>query len=400
LKPRIAIFGAGPAGLFAAETAASQGCAVTIYDKMRLPGRKFLLAGRGGLNLTHAEPLADFVTRYREGAAALAPLVEAFPPSALRDWTHGLGQDTFVGSSNRIYPRAFKSSPLLRAWLGHLEALGIRFVGGANLLSLTNGEPNVRIGDATHVIDAHAVVLALGGASWPELGSDGAWTTLFAEGEIAPLQQSNAGVLIAWPDAIRALAGKPLKQIGVIVAQQRFQGEAILTERGLEGGAIYLSNAAIRNELQARRNDICVDFQPNLSVDVVAERVVRRQAKRTLAPWLESALGLSPASARIVSVMSQADRSAAGLTRAVKRLALKLEGLAGINRAISTAGGVRWSALNPDLSLRRAANVFVAGEMLDWDAPTGGYLLQACFATGRAAGLGAVAYARARFSEA
>lgn len=399
MKPRIAIFGAGPAGLFAAETAASQGAAVTVFDTMRLPGRKFLLAGRGGLNLTHAEPLADFLTRYREGASILAPLLEAFPPEALRAWAHGLGQDTFVGSSNRVYPRVFKSSPLLRAWLARLETLGVRFVGGAKLQVLKEGKACARIGDREHWIDADAIVLALGGASWPELGSDGAWTKLLGEDEVAPLQPSNAGVVIAWPDAIRALAGKPLKQIGVIVGQQRFHGEAMLTEQGLEGGAIYLANAAIRAQLRAGCGGLCIDFQPNLSADIVAERITRRQTKRTLAPWLESALGLSSPSARIVSVLTQADRSPAGLIRAVKRLPLKIEAMAAITRAISTAGGVKWTALHPDLRLRSAASVFVAGEMIDWDAPTGGYLLQACFATGFAAGQGAFNYARARLSE-
>ncbi len=399
MKPHIAIFGAGPAGLFAAETAAAQGAAVTVFDTMRLPGRKFLLAGRGGLNLTHAEPLADFLTQYREGASTLAPLIKAFPPQALRAWAHGLGQDTFVGSSNRVYPRVFKSSPLLRAWLTRLQTLDVRFVGGARLQALNGAAASARIGDRVQSIAADAIVLAMGGASWPELGSDGAWTKLLGEDEVAPLQPSNAGVVIAWPDAIRALAGKPLKQIGVIVGQQRFHGEAMLTEQGLEGGAIYLANAAIRAQLRAGCGDICIDFQPNLSADIVAERITRRQTKRTLAPWLESALGLSLPSARIVSVLTQADRSPAGLTRAVKRLPVRIEAMAAITRAISTAGGVKWSALHPDLSLRSAANVFVAGEMIDWDAPTGGYLLQACFATGFIAGQGACNYARARLSE-
>jgi uncharacterized flavoprotein (TIGR03862 family) len=367
---------------------------------MRLPGRKFLLAGRGGLNLTHAEPLADFLTRYRDDGGALAPLIEAFPPDALRAWAHGLGQDTFVGSSNRVYPRMFKSSPLLRAWLARLEALNVRFVGAAQLCALNRAKANVRIGDHMHEIDAEAFLLALGGASWPELGSDGTWTTLFADDDTTPLQPSNAGVQIAWPDSVRALAGKPLKRVGVIVGQNRFQGEAILTAHGLEGGAIYAANGAIRDLLRTGRGAICIDFQPDLSADIVAERLIRRQTRRTLAPWLESALGLSAASARIVSVMSQADRSPAGLTRAVKRMAVTVDSMAPIARAISTAGGVRWSALHADLSLRGAPHVFVAGEMIDWDAPTGGYLLQACFATGRAAGLGALSYARARLSEA
>jgi uncharacterized flavoprotein (TIGR03862 family) len=400
LKPRIAVFGAGPAGLFAAETAASQGAAVTVYDRMRLPGRKLLLAGRGGLNLTHGEPLADFLTRYRGATGALTAQIEAFPPDALRAWAHGLGQDTFVGTSNRVYPRAFKSSPLLRAWLERLEAVGVGFVGHAALQSLPAAQAHVRIGEQLKLIDADAFVLALGGASWPELGSDGAWTTMFPAGDIAPLQPSNAGVRIEWPDSIRALAGKPLKQIGVIVGESRFQGEAMLTAQGLEGGAIYAANGAIRDRLAASSAEIHIDFQPNLRADIVAERLIRRQTRRTLAPWLESALGLSPASARIVSVMSQADRSPAGLTRAVKRMSLTIGGMAEMRRAISTAGGVRWSALTPEFSLRDAPSIFCAGEMIDWDAPTGGYLLQACFATGRAAGLGALHYARARLSEA
>lgn len=399
MKPRIAVIGAGPAGLFAAETAATLGADVVMYDAMRLPGRKFLLAGRGGLNLTHSDPLELFLTRYREGGGEMAAFVRAFPAEALRDWADGLGAETFVGSSKRVFPRAMKASPLLRAWLQRLADLGATFVAGARFVGIDQGRAWIAQDGVSKPIEAEAVVLALGGASWPELGSDGAWTKMFADDEIAPLQPSNAGVRIAWPEAIRAIAGQPLKMISVIIGEQRFKGEAILTEYGLEGGAIYQANAAIRAELQVGRREIQLDFQPNLSADVVAERAKRRATRRTLTAWLEHNLGLSHASARIVAV-GASDRSPAGLTQAVKGLALKIEGMAPMARAISSAGGMRWTALNPDLSLRRAPCIFIAGEMLDWDAPTGGYLLQGCFATGRAAGLGALAYARARLSEA
>lgn len=369
---------------------------------MRLPGRKFLLAGRGGLNLTHAEPFDDFLARYRENGAHLEPHIRAFPPQALRDWADGLGAETFVGSSRRVFPKIMKASPLLRAWLQRLAGLQVAFVGQARLAALSEGQAIVAIGGRRERLSYDATILALGGASWPELGSDGAWAAMLTQSqvEVTPLTPSNAGILVDWPAPILALAGKPLKRIGVRVGEAAFYGEAILTQSGLEGGAIYAANGAVR-ALAAQTGwpiSIELDLQLARSAQDLHARLQQRDRKRSLGPWMRANLGLSEAASRLVSPLAPS-RMPAAVAQAIKQLPLKVRGFAPIARAISSAGGVRWGSLNPDLSLKAAPHIFVAGEMLDWDAPTGGYLLQACFATGRAAALSALAYGRARLSE-
>jgi hypothetical protein len=401
VKPAIAIVGAGPAGLFAAETAVKAGARVTLYDRMRLPGRKFLLAGRGGLNLTHSEDIETFIARYREGGRELAPFIRAFSPQDLRAWADNLGADTFIGTSERVFPKAMKASPLLRAWLMRLDQLQVARISEATLIDLTaSGGVLARAGQREEMTP-HAIILALGGASWPELGADGAWQNMMrARGvDITPLSPSNAGVLIDWPAPVRALAGAPMKLIEARVGAARFRGEAMLSENGLEGGAIYAANAAIRAALHEGACDLHLDLQPNRTEADIVERLKARDPRRTLGPWLESKLGLSKASARMVATLTQA-RDAEALAAAIKGLSLRVRGFAPIARAISSAGGIAWRSVNQNLSLKAAPHVFVCGEMLDWDAPTGGYLLQACFSTARHAALGAFAYACARAKDA
>lgn len=353
---------------------------------MRLPGRKFLLAGRGGLNLTHSEPLDHFVARYRENAAYIAPFVRAFSPTQLRAWADGLGAETFVGSTGRVFPKAMKASPLLRAWLQRLQALGVAYQGGAQLIDLDAKGAVISVGDNTHRIGASAVVLALGGASWPELGSDGSWQPMLsrAGATLTPLQASNVGVRIAWPERVSALAGQSLKHVAITVGGARFAGEAMLTAYGLEGQVIYAAGAALRAALGAGAA-VTLDLQPNREEAALAAMLSRRDPKRTLAAFLQQRCGLSAPSARLIGAADQ-PRTPDALAASIKRYPLRIEGFASISRAISTAGGVAWECLNADLSLKALPHVFVCGEMLDWDAPTGGYLLQACFSTGVAAG--------------
>jgi hypothetical protein len=395
----------------AAEAAAEAGCAVTLYDQMARPGRKFLLAGRGGLNLTHSEALPAFLARYKEDSGRIAPLVRAFPPEALRAWADALGAETFVGSSGRVFPKVMKASPLLRAWLRKLDGLGVRFVSGARLTAVRSDGLVLSFDGAAKRLDAAATVLALGGASWPELGSDAAWVPLLQQAgvEVSPLSASNAGVLVDWPPALLALAGAPLKGIRVDVGwgdgkerqrglspMQSFSGEAVLTARGLEGGVIYAANGAIR-EL-ARRHGwpalIHIAVKPSLKLLPLMRTLDARDPKKSLGPWLRSKFNLSQAAARLITASPTLD--ATNLANVIQRRPVEVRGFYPIGRAISTAGGVAWSDVLEDMQSRTLPGVFFAGEMLDWDAPTGGYLLQACLASGRAAGLGAAAWARSR----
>jgi uncharacterized flavoprotein (TIGR03862 family) len=380
----------------AAEAAAGAGCAVTVYDQMPRPGRKFLLAGRGGLNLTHSEPLDAFLTRYREGGEQLAPLIRAFPPDALRAWADGLGADTFVGSSGRVFPKAMKASPLLRCWLQRLAGQGVVFEPRRRFAGFTDAGVLLETPDAARPLAADAYVLAFGGASWPELGSDGEWRAPLRRAGCAveSFRPSNVGIEVKWPQTVWPLHGKPFKMLDLYVGGQRFRGEAILTRSGMEGGAIYAANAALRaREAQGAPFGIALDLQPNRTESDIAARLAKRDKRRSLGRWLQKTIGLSPVSARLAVALSP-DRTPSALAETIKQAKLLVYGFAGLRRAISSAGGLTWDEVDASLMLKRRPGVFVAGEMLDWDAPTGGYLLQACFATGRAAGLAAAAYAK------
>jgi len=374
----VAVIGAGPAGLMAAETLAGAGLSVDVYDRMPSPGRKFLLAGRGGLNLTHTEPLPALLARY--STQVLTPAIEGFPPAALMDWCRALGQEVFTGSSGRVFPVAFKATPLLRAWLQRLARHGVRLHTGRHWLGWTD-DGALRFADGPPV-RADATVLALGGASWPRLGSDGGWVAALDGVTVTPLRPANCGFLHTWSARFaERFAGQPLHRVRATHAGQSAMGEAMLTAAGIEGGVVYALSAALRTTLeQAGTATLTLDLRPDLDAAAVAQR-----------------LGGSGVSAANALRRAGLDRTAAALVReaggpliGLKALPVTLVGTAPMARAISTAGGVAMAELTAGYMLHRRPGVFVAGEMLDWEAPTGGYLLQAAFSTGRAAALGVV----------
>ena len=394
--PTVAVIGAGPAGLYAAELLAASGCAVRVYDRMPSVGRKFLMAGRGGLNLTHSEPLAAFADRYGAQAGWLRPMLEAVPPAALVAWAEGLGQPTFVGSSGRVFPRAMKASPLLRAWLARLTAAGVEIEPRHQWLGWTpDGALRLHgpMGEVTARPDA--TVLALGGASWPRLGSDGAWTAILAQSgaQIRPLRPANMGVDVAWSPTLRAFAGQPLKPIALRFQGQEVRGEVMITDDGLEGGAIYALSAPLREALATDRPvTLEIDLRPAAPATDLAARLARPRGGQSLANHLRKALRLSPLE---INLLREGHGKAPptdpqALAAAVKAVPIRLTGMRPLARAISTAGGVAREALDADLMLLARPGVFVAGEMLDWEAPTGGYLLQGAFATAAAAARGVI----------
>jgi uncharacterized flavoprotein (TIGR03862 family) len=406
-KTHIAIIGAGPAGLMAAEVLAQAGAGVTVYDAMPSVGRKFLLAGRGGLNLTHSEALPAFLARYGAAAPHLAPALDAFSPANLRAWSEALGQPTFVGSSGRVFPLGFKASPLLRAWLRRLDSLGVqlrlrhRWTGwdGAGHLSFETP-------DGPRAVDARATVLALGGASWPRLGSDGAWApTLAAKGvTISPLRPANCGFTVVWSAIFRdRFEGHPLKGVALSLGAHSVRGEAMITKTGIEGGAVYALSAELREAVaHSGQATLRIALRPDLDVSDLATRLSAPRGKQSFSNFLRKAAHLSPvgiglmqeaAIASGVPLSSLSPENLAGLINAVPVI---LNGVAPIARAISTAGGISFRELDADFMIRRLPGVFTAGEMLDWEAPTGGYLLQAAFATGVAAGRGVLKWLERR----
>jgi uncharacterized flavoprotein (TIGR03862 family) len=395
-RPRIAVIGAGPAGLIAAETLARAGCRVTIFDRMPSPARKFLMAGRGGLNLTHSEPLELFLTRYGPQERRLLDAIRAFPPAALRAWCEELGVETFIGSSGRVFPKTLKASPLLRAWLARLGTLGVELRTRHRWCGLdgTTSRFTTEAGEITHAADA--VVLALGGASWPRLGSDGEWISLLPEVGTVPFAPSNSGFLLAWSERLATLhAGSPLKRIAVSFDGVTTRGEAVLTATGIEGGAIYALSAPIRDAI-ARDGaaTFTLDLRPDMAMEEVRRRLGMRGKGETVSTMLRKALALSPAAIALVQEVRHAGHAEADLASLVKSLPLTTRAPAGLARAISSAGGVAWSALDHRFMLRAHPGVFACGEMLDWEAPTGGYLLQACFATAAAAAQGVLEWLR------
>lgn len=392
LSRNVAIVGAGPAGLFAAEYLAGQGHNVTVYERMPSPARKFLMAGRGGLNLTHSEDFQTFLTRYHDPAGLIVRAVAAFPPTRLIQWANGLGVETFVGSSGRIFPTAMKASPLLRAWLRRLGDLGVvlrtgwRWRGfGAKPTTLNFDTPDGKL-----TVDADAVLLALGGASWPRLGSDGDWVHILEGTGVAiePLQPSNCGVRIAWSDHMAKHAGKPLKRIAVSVCGHTKKGEALITASGLEGGVLYALSPYIRDGLQGGPARVTLDLRPDLSSDSLTHNLSVAPPKSTWTNLLRKAVSLSPAAAALVREAGPVPRDAATLCARIKNVPLTVTGLAGLERAISTAGGIAAASCDEALMLTALPGVFVAGEMLDFDAPTGGYLIQAAFGSGLRAAKG------------
>jgi len=390
-----AVIGGGPAGLMAAETLSAAGCAVMIFDQMPSFGRKFLMAGIGGLNLTHSENIETFLKRYR-GPTSLRPMIDAFGPSALQAWCEGLGQETFIGSSGRVFPTAFKASPLLRAWLRRLEEQGVIFrprhrwagwQGDALIFETPEGQLETQ---------PDATILALGGASWPRLGSDGAWQKILKASTIdtVPFEPSNCGFVTGWQEYVGSrFAGTPLKAATFSFGGETIRSEAVITAKGIEGSAIYALSSVLRDRLNATGSaTLHADFKPDLSVHDLAEKLNRTRRRDSLSNRLRK-LGLSAAAIAVLREgLRPLPEETTALATAIKSVPITLTGISGLERAISSAGGVDASAVDERLMLRAKPGVFVAGEMLDWEAATGGYLLQGCFASGRWAANGMVGW--------
>lgn len=394
---RLAIIGGGPAGLMAAEAACAAGVAVDLYDAKGSAGRKLLLAGKGGLNLTHGEPRARFVERYASRRDEVGRWLDAFDADALRSWARGLGVETFTGSSGRVFPVDLKAAPLLRRWLHRLRESGVTFHMHHRWLGWSDGALRFATPQGERTVAAAAVVLALGGASWPQLGSDGAWVAPLGEAgvEIAPLQPANCGFEVAWSEHLSGrFAGAPLRPVVAHwvdrhgAARSR-QGEFVLSEYGIEGSLIYAIGAELRGQIAERGEaSLALDLVPGRTVAALAERLAAPRGKHSMGDWLRRRAGLDAAKCALVFELTDKPTLADPLALAtrLKAMPLRLRAPRPVAEAISTAGGVRLEALDEDLMLRARPGVFCAGEMLDWEAPTGGYLLTACFASGLVAG--------------
>jgi uncharacterized flavoprotein (TIGR03862 family) len=422
VKGTVAVIGAGPAGLMAADALQAGGAQVHVFDAMASAGRKFLLAGIGGLNLTHSEALPGFLARYAERAGALQPFLDDFGPEAVRAWAGELGIKTFVGTSGRVFPKDMKAAPLLRAWLHRLRAGGdgrppVQFNTRHRWLGWTGDGAALRLAspDGETTFAADAVVLALGGASWPRLGSDGAWVPLLAARgiDIAPLRASNSGFDVAptgpdragWSAHLRErFAGEPVKPVAMTVTDvagvaHRQQGEFVVTDTGIEGSLVYAFSAALRDEIAARGHaTLTLDLLPQHALEQVRTEARRPRGARSLSTHLKSRLHLQGVKMGLLhELLSPGQMNEPDvLAGYIKALPLLVSAPRPIAEAISTAGGVRFESLDSGLMARSSPGLFVAGEMLDWEAPTGGYLLTACLATGRAAGRGALAWIEGR----
>ncbi|WP_445371906.1 NAD(P)/FAD-dependent oxidoreductase [Methylomonas sp. HW2-6] len=395
----VAIVGAGPAGLMAAEVLSQAGIKVSVYDAMPSAGRKFLMAGKGGMNITHAEAFDAFVTRYPARRAELEPILKAFTPDDLRAWINQLGIDTFVGSSGRVFPTEMKAAPLLRAWLHRLRSDGVQFKMRHRWLGWADGGLRFATPDGARLIQADATVLALGGGSWPQLGATGAWTEILAERGIglSPLRPANCGFETRWSEVFRQrCAGQPLKSVvasfrnesGEIFSQQ---GELTVADYGLEGGLIYALSAPLRDAIaSAGSATLWLDLLPDRSPENIVERLAKPRGKDSLSNHLRKRLGIDGVKTLLLRELLTVDEmnDSAQLAAALKALPIQLHSPRPIAEAISSAGGVEFTELDQNLMLRKLPGVFCAGEMLDWEAPTGGYLLTACLASGRMAGIG------------
>ena len=391
----VLVVGAGPAGLMAAEQAAQAGMRVAVAEAMPSPARKFLMAGKSGLNLTKAEKPEAFL-QYFDAISSLKPILSEFGPDEVIGFAEGLGQEVFTGSTGRVFPTRMKASPLLRAWLARLDALGVvllrrhRWVGPLtphtqHLFETPKGKVPLTAG---------ALILALGGASWARLGSDGAWQRAVAAVglPIAPMQASNVGMQRAWSAHMQPFFGQPVKNVELTVAGQRSRGEFVITQSGVEGGAIYALGRMLRQTPLVQ-----IDFAPQLSVQVLRAMISNRKPKDSLGNFLRKSVKLDATKRALLFELTRPmPRDTEGLVTAIKAAPLTLAGSRPIDEAISTAGGLSWEALTAELMLKDVPGVFCAGEMLDWDAPTGGYLITACLATGRWAGRAAADYLSAK----
>jgi hypothetical protein len=392
------VVGGGPAGLMAAEVLARAGHRVILADAMPSVGRKFLLAGKGGLNLTHAEPLPAFTARYGAEAERFAGLLADFGPQALRDWAAGLGIETFVGTSGRVFPAAFKAAPLLRAWVRRLRELGVQFLPRHRWQGFAeDGALRFATPDGERRIAARATILALGGASWPRLGADGGWVAILSGWgcAVTPLRPANCGFLASWSAPLAAHAGTPLKNIALHFGERVARGEMVISADGIEGGAVYALSAPLRDAIDRDGQALALlDLKPDLDLAAITQRLAKPRGRLSLSNWLRKSVNLTPAAVAVLregAAPGSLDHPAT-LAQRIKAAPLRLSGVRPLAEAISTAGGLAFAEVDEQLMLTRRPGVFAAGEMLDWEAPTGGYLLTGCFASGRQAGLGASAW--------
>ena len=393
----IAIIGGGPAGLMAAEECAKAGLKPHIFERMPTPARKFLMAGKSGLNITHGEPLDKFLTRYSEGTKEIEPAVRAFTPDNIRTWADGLGTETFVGSSGRVFPKAMKASPLLRAWLQNLETLGATLHSRCHWQGWNEGSLSFKTGEGIQYVKSKATILALGGSSWPKLGADGSWLMELKKNGInaTEFQPSNCGFEVNWSDHFRDRnAGEPIKNTILKFGSSSVQGDFVISKYGVEGSAIYALSSNIRKVITAtgQPTTLTLDLTPDRSLERLETSLSKPRGKKSFATHLKRATGLSGVKAGLIrECLDETTRTDPVLLAAgIKALPIQLEAPRPIEEAISTAGGVMWDSIDKNLMLNSKPGTFCAGEMIDWDAPTGGYLLTACMAQGRQAARGAI----------
>lgn len=386
----ITIIGGGPSGLMAADVLSAAGYMVTIYERKPSFGRKFLMAGRGGLNITHSENIDGFIQKYNEAAETLKPVIGNFTPHHMRDWCNALGEKTFIGSSGRVFPKSFKASPLLRAWLARLEAQKVIFKTRHDWQGWKEDKLSFHTNESEVLVQADATLLALGGASWPNLGSDGSWVdVLMGQGvKVSPLRPSNCGFVVAWSDIFsNKFEGISLKAIALTFGDKIINGEFMITQNGIEGGAIYALSSFLREEI-ARNGSalLTLDLKPDLREQEIIKRLQRPKSKLSMSNYLRKTLNLSDVAIGLIMELPERqklnDYTPQQMAQLIKSYTLNLKKPFAINRAISTAGGVMFDNINQNFMIKNKPGIFVTGEMLDWEAPTGGYLLQACMASG------------------
>ena len=382
------VIGGGPAGLMAAEQLIKAGLSVTIAEAKPTLGRKFLMAGKSGLNLTMDEPVSAFLPHYYDARTHLDPMIASFGPQEVKEWTEKLGQQIFVGTSGRVFPKVMKASPLLRAWIARLLDAGVRLRTNWKLSGLSENNAQFQTPDGAKNIIADVVVLAMGGASWARLGSDGAWVEQF--GPITPFQPANCAFAMDWSNHMTKLFGTPIKNITLRAGDMISRGEIIVSRNGIEGGGIYSVSRALRTGVP-----LTIDLRPDWTVDRVETALSKPRGKDSQTNHLRKALKLDPIKIALMrEVTPQLPQDAKALAKMVKCLSIKTLEPRPMDEAISTAGGIPWIRLDAGLMLMDRPGIFCAGEMIDWEAPTGGYLITACLATGRWAGLHAAQYAQ------
>ena len=402
MTKQIAIIGGGPAGLMAAEVLSAAGHTATVYEAMPTFGRKFLLAGKSGLNITHSEDFSKFAARFGSASARLRPALDAFTPDDVRTWASGLGTETFVGTSGRVFPKVMKASPLLRAWLRRLETQGVTLRTRHRWVGFAGNGYRFETPEGPATVEPDAALVALGGASWPRLGSDAAWAPWLRDKgvEVADLQPANCGFDVAWSEAFcERFAGEPLKSVSTTSDAGTFQGEFVISKHGIEGSLVYAHSAALRDRLFAQgQAALTVDLAPGRTLERLARDLARQDAKASFSNRLRKGAGLEGVKAALLrELLPDANRMASEeLARLIKALPIPVVRPRPIAETISSAGGIAWSDLDENYMLKPLPGLFAAGEMLDWEAPTGGYLLTACLATGRAAARGIEAWVDAR----